>query len=57
MMRIIRTKNDDGWEYIKSHFPIIHIYKNIYLVRQYTYEHHRISKWIIVIVESEDKTN
>ena len=54
-MRIIHTKNNDSWEYIKSHVPIIHIYKNIYLARQYTYEHHRIAKWIIVIVVSEGR--
>jgi len=51
LMKITHTKDNDAWEMIKLRVPTIHIYKNIYLVRQYTYEHHKIAKWIIFIVE------
>lgn len=54
-MRMIRTKDNDTWKMIKHRVPTIHIYKNIYLVRQYTYKHHRIAKWNIVIVEREER--
>lgn len=50
---MIKTKDTDKWKYVKSHFPIIHLFRNIYLLRQFTYQHRKIAKWNIVIVESE----
>jgi hypothetical protein len=50
-----RTKNTDTWKYIKTHFPTIHLFKNVYLLRQFTYARRIIAGWQIVIVEGEDK--
>ena len=51
---MIRTKDTDTWKYVKSHFPTIHLFRNVYLLRHFTYASHKIAKWQIVIVESED---
>lgn len=50
---MIKTKDTDTWKYVKSHFPTIHLFKNVYLSRQYTYDTHKIALWGIVIVERE----
>lgn len=56
-MRIRHIKDNNTWKKVKNLVPTIHVYKNIYLVRQYTYEHHKIARWIIVFVEREGKEN
>jgi hypothetical protein len=59
-VKMIRIKNNtdtwntDTWKYIKSHFPTIHLFKNVYLLRQFTYARRMIARWEIVIVESEE---
>ena len=53
--KMIRTKDTDTWKYVKSHFPIIHLFRNVYLLRQFTYAKRKISGWQIVIVESEEE--
>jgi hypothetical protein len=53
-MKMHRTKDTDTWKYIKSHFPTIHLFRNIYLLRQFTYARRIIARWEIAIVESEE---
>lgn len=50
---MIKTKDNDTWKYIRANFPIIHLYKNVYLLRQYKYSKKKIALWQIVIVEKE----
>ena len=52
---MIRTKDTDTWKYVKSHFPTIYLFRNVYLLRQFTYTRCIIARWEIVIVESENK--
>lgn len=52
---MIRTKDTDVWKFVKSKFPIIHLFRNVYLLRQFTYSRHKIARWQIVVVESEEK--
>lgn len=50
---MIKTKDTEIWGYVKSHFPTLHLFKNVYLVRNHTYNW-KISRWALVIVESEE---
>jgi len=50
---MIRTKNTEVWQYVKENFPTIHLFRNVYLLRQYTYSKRKIAWWRIVIVEAD----